>query len=59
MIQQISAEFNIDPDRVYVIGVSNGGFMSYRLACDFSEIIAGKYIPQYYSHCIVCKIQIN
>lgn len=41
MIQEIIKEFNIDEDKVYIIGVSNGGFMSYRLACDYSELIAG------------------
>jgi polyhydroxybutyrate depolymerase len=30
----------IDPDRVYVFGHSNGGFMAYRLACDLAGDIA-------------------
>lgn len=30
----------IDPARVYVLGHSNGGFMSYRLACDHADTIA-------------------
>ena len=30
-----NADYNIDLDRVYATGFSNGGYMSYRLACDF------------------------
>ena len=40
MIDQISDEFNIDLDKVYACGMSNGGYMSYRLACDLSDKIA-------------------
>jgi len=32
--------YNIDPNRVYSTGISNGGFMSYRLAMDLSDKIA-------------------
>jgi polyhydroxybutyrate depolymerase len=40
MINDISENFNIDLDRVYACGMSNGGYMSYRLACDLSDKIA-------------------
>jgi len=39
MIDDISENFNIDLDRVYACGMSNGGYMSYRLACDLSDKI--------------------
>ena len=39
MIDQIAENFNIDLDRVYACGMSNGGYMSYRLACDLSDKI--------------------
>jgi len=32
---------NVDPNRVYVVGHSNGGFMGLRLACELSDRIAG------------------
>jgi polyhydroxybutyrate depolymerase len=32
---------SIDPQRVFVIGYSNGGFMAQRLACDMGDRIAG------------------
>ena len=30
----------IDPHRIYATGMSNGGIMSYRLACELSDVIA-------------------
>jgi len=32
--------YNIDSNRVYVTGISNGGIMSFRLACELSNKIA-------------------
>lgn len=40
MIDQIAIDFNIDLDRIYACGMSNGGYMTYRLACDLSDKIA-------------------
>jgi len=40
MIDKISVDYNIDLDRVYACGMSNGGYMAYRLACDLSNKIA-------------------
>ena len=40
MIDSISADYNINLDRVYSTGMSNGGFMSYRLACELEDKIA-------------------
>ena len=40
MIDDISNNFNIDLNRIYACGMSNGGYMSYRLACDLSDKIA-------------------
>ena len=40
VIDVVKADYNVDPKRVYVIGHSNGGFMSYRAAYDHSETIA-------------------
>jgi polyhydroxybutyrate depolymerase len=40
LINTLSAEYELDTDRVYVTGFSNGGFMSYRLAYQLSNKIA-------------------
>lgn len=32
---------DIDPDRVWAFGHSNGAFMAYRLACDHADLFAG------------------
>jgi polyhydroxybutyrate depolymerase len=40
LIDQLSAEYNIDPRRIYANGLSNGGGMSFTLACLLSERIA-------------------
>ncbi|MCF8275837.1 MAG: T9SS type A sorting domain-containing protein [Flavobacteriales bacterium] len=40
LIDSISADYNIDPNRVYCTGMSNGGFMSYKMACDLGSRIA-------------------
>lgn len=40
MIDSIAAETPIDPERIFVTGISNGGMMSLRLACDLAGRIA-------------------
>ena len=40
MIDQISNDFEIDLDRVYACGMSNGGYMTYELACELENKIA-------------------
>jgi polyhydroxybutyrate depolymerase len=40
LIDVIGSSYNIDASRVYSTGMSNGGFMSYSLACQLSNRIA-------------------
>lgn len=40
IIDEIKADYNIDARRVYLIGHSNGGYMSYQVAYDHSNTIA-------------------
>jgi polyhydroxybutyrate depolymerase len=40
IIDQVSAEKNVDPNRIFLMGHSNGGFMSYRMACDVADRVA-------------------
>ncbi len=34
LVDEIGKRYKVDPKRVFLVGHSNGGFMSYRLACD-------------------------
>jgi polyhydroxybutyrate depolymerase len=40
VIVEAEAVANVDPKRIYVIGHSNGGFMSHRMACDHADLVA-------------------
>jgi polyhydroxybutyrate depolymerase len=40
LVSHLSQRFAIDPARVYATGMSNGGMMSYRLACEASDLFA-------------------
>jgi polyhydroxybutyrate depolymerase len=58
LIDTIEAGYNIDLNRVYSTGMSNGGFMSYDLACGLSNKIAaiasvtGSMIPYHMNTCL-------
>ena len=41
MIEHVSGIACVDPKRVYATGCSNGGGMSYKVACDLADTIAG------------------
>lgn len=57
MIETLSAEYNIDANRIYSTGMSNGGYMSFLLACQLSDKIAaiasvtGSMSPNTYDNC--------
>jgi len=40
LIDKLESDYPVDPKRVFVTGISNGGMMSYRLACELSDRIA-------------------
>ncbi len=41
VVNDVASRLCVDRDRVYASGMSNGGFMSYRLACEAAEVFAG------------------
>ncbi len=41
VIEQVSAEYSVNPKAIFIAGHSNGGFMSYRMACEHADTIAG------------------
>ncbi|MEU2202653.1 PHB depolymerase family esterase [Isoptericola sp. NPDC019482] len=40
VIRTLGATYAVDPDRVAVVGYSNGGFMAYRTACDHADLVS-------------------
>lgn len=40
LLNTLQANYNIDANRVYSTGMSNGGFMSYSLACELNDRVA-------------------
>ncbi len=40
LIDKLEDELGVDPERVYVTGISNGAMLSYRLGCELSDKIA-------------------
>lgn len=40
LIDEIAASYNINQQRVYVCGMSNGGYLSYKLACESNRFAA-------------------
>ncbi|HWU65664.1 MAG TPA: PHB depolymerase family esterase [Methylophilus sp.] len=40
IIQEMQQRANVDAKRIFVDGMSNGGMMSYRLACELSETVS-------------------
>ncbi len=44
LIEMLVADYGADPERVFVTGISNGGYMSMRLACELADRVAGAAI---------------
>lgn len=40
LVHELAVQFPVDAKRVYATGISNGGLMSYRLACDAADVFA-------------------
>jgi polyhydroxybutyrate depolymerase len=40
IINEVSKNYAVDPERIYFIGHSNGGFMANRMACTHADVIA-------------------
>ena len=57
LLDSLAAQYNLDASRIYATGMSNGGFMSFLLACQLSDRIAaiasvaGSMTPEIYNAC--------
>lgn len=57
LIDSLAQNYGINTERVYACGMSNGGFMSYRLACELNDRIAavasvtGSIAPSLWGEC--------
>lgn len=40
LIDQLEVDYPVDPKRIFATGISNGGMMAYRLACEAADKIA-------------------
>lgn len=40
LIKKLEQDYAVDPKRIYFTGISNGGMMSYRVACEMSDEVA-------------------
>ncbi|MCU1370625.1 MAG: hypothetical protein JWO77_1819 [Ilumatobacteraceae bacterium] len=40
VITKVSQDHAVDPERIFVVGHSNGGFMANRMACDHADMVA-------------------
>lgn len=40
IIEMVSLKYSVDPDRIYLVGHSNGGFMVNRMACGHADVFA-------------------
>ncbi len=40
LIEEATEKLSVDPNRVVLLGHSNGGFMAYRMACDRGDLIS-------------------
>ncbi len=41
LVEQLSQQWSIDREAVFVTGISNGGLMSYRMACERADLVGG------------------
>lgn len=41
VVADVQRRFHVDPQRVYATGMSNGGMLAHRLACEAADVFAG------------------
>ncbi|MFW7381159.1 MAG: alpha/beta hydrolase family esterase [Oligoflexus sp.] len=41
LVFEAQKRYNVDPEKIYIFGISNGGYMAYRLACEDEGLFHG------------------
>ncbi len=54
LINKLEENYSVDPRRIFVTGISNGGMMSYRVGCELADKIAA-IAPVEGAHNIACR----
>ncbi|CAN5408847.1 PHB depolymerase family esterase [soil metagenome] len=56
LVKELRTYYAVDPKRIYVVGVSNGGFMALRLGCEAADVFAAivSYAGAGYSDATKC-----
>ncbi len=57
ILKDLPRHFTVDSSRIFAIGMSNGGMMSYRLACEMSGVFKGIASVTGTDNTLVCKPQ--
>lgn len=58
LIDEVSADYAVDAEHIYLVGFSNGGLLALRAACDLSDQLAGiavvgaNYSFEIVQHCV-------
>jgi len=57
MIQEVKKSYNIDSSKIFAAGMSNGGYLSFQLACEMGDVFAavasvtGSMTPETHKKC--------
>jgi polyhydroxybutyrate depolymerase len=56
LVEEVATKWAVDRKRIYLVGHSNGGAMSYRLSCDAAETFAAAFVlaPLFYGDAAKC-----
>ena len=55
LLNEVTAQFCVDPERIYSTGMSNGGGFSSRLACELADRIAAAFAVTLVTHPESCE----
>ncbi len=54
-MKKTQSQLSIDPNRIFATGMSNGGMMAFRLACEMSDVFKAIASVAGTDNTVVCK----